>query len=228
MLSCQPASAPRSLSGADTALSNCAKSTDGKPFNSYLGATRLAHNWLGSEISEEKNMNSRRNFLKRLSSGALGLAGLGMAGCDETYTRTTVRPVHSSFDYYYYPDSNIYFHISTGTYYYYVDGVWSYSRSLPSYFLLDPYYRVRIVIRDRYPYLRNNEHRRMYRHVQRQTVQHRNEVRRLPPASQQPTPPRPRPEPQPRGVSPLTDRERKRLDAEERQHLEEELKRRKH
>ena len=172
-------------------------------------------------------MNSRRNFLKHLSLGALGLAGLGLAGCDETYPGPTVRPVHSSFDYYYYPDSNIYFHISTGTYYYYADGVWLYSRSLPSYFLLDPYYRFQIVIRDRYPYLRNNEHRRKYRNMRRQTLQHRNEVGRLPPASQPPTPRQPRPEPRPRGVPPLTDREKRKLDAQERQLHEEELKRRK-
>ncbi len=103
----------------------------------------------------------RRDFVKLAMAGALTATAFALPGCEEVYLERPYSPSRR-FDYYYYPDINVYFHISSGRYYYFWDGVWIYSRVLPSYYYLDPVYRVVIVITDRYPYLRNREHRRKF------------------------------------------------------------------
>lgn len=86
-------------------------------------------------------------------------------GCSDGHR---VRPAvygaayYSPYDYYYYPAPSVYFHMSTG-YYYYPDGVtWIRVRELPPRFYLDSRYRSRIVVNSTTPYIRHKEHRVQY------------------------------------------------------------------
>lgn len=67
------------------------------------------------------------------------------------------------YDYYYYPRAQVYFHFTTGTYYYWDGGVWVTSRTLPRHIHLDATNRVRIQVESDKPYLKFNEHNRIYR-----------------------------------------------------------------
>lgn len=100
----------------------------------------------------------RRHFIKLFWAGSLGTAGLGLSGCEEYESR----PRYGRYDYDYYPDSDVYYHSWTGSYFYYWNGVWIRSGTLPIHIVLAPSYRRRIRITDRYPYSRNREHRRTY------------------------------------------------------------------
>jgi flagellar biosynthesis GTPase FlhF len=91
----------------------------------------------------------RRQFIKFFFAGSLGAAGLGLSGCEEYESGT-----YGRYDYDYYPDNNVYF--------YYGDGVWIRTGTLPIYIVLTPSYRRRVYITDRYPYARNKEHRRTF------------------------------------------------------------------
>ena len=101
----------------------------------------------------------RRRFIKLFLAGSLGGAGLGLSGCEEYDFRS-----YGRYDYDYYPDSDVYYHSWTGSYYYYRDGIWIRTSKLPVHIVLKPFYRRRIRIIDRYPYLRNKEHRRRFPH----------------------------------------------------------------
>lgn len=101
---------------------------------------------------------NRRTFMRGASLLAVGLSAAGLAGCEVA----VVRPAYGRFDYYYYPDVNVYFHVWTGYYYYYVDGVWVRATVLPGYILLDPVYRQVLVIEDPLPYRHNAQHRQRY------------------------------------------------------------------
>ena len=106
----------------------------------------------------------RRHFIRLIGAGSLGAAGFGLSGCEEYYDT----PRYGRYDYDYYVDSNVYYHAWTGSYFYYVDGVWIRSGTLPFYIILRPSYRRRIVITDRVPYARNREHRRSFPRPTRQ------------------------------------------------------------
>lgn len=100
----------------------------------------------------------RRHFIKLLWAGSLGAGGLGLSGC-ETYDS---RVRYGRYDYDYYPESGVYYHSWTGSYYYFGNGLWIRTRTLPIHIVLNPSYRRRINVPDRYPYLRNREHRRRF------------------------------------------------------------------
>lgn len=67
------------------------------------------------------------------------------------------------YDYYYYPSIGVYFHYSTGEYYYRSKKKWVRSRQLPPKFRLDPRDRVIIRVPSDKPYKRYDEHKREYK-----------------------------------------------------------------
>ena len=67
------------------------------------------------------------------------------------------------YDYYYYPAAQVYFNFTTGIYYYRDGGVWVTARILPAHIHLDVVDRVRIRVESNRPYLRFDEHRRIYK-----------------------------------------------------------------
>jgi len=83
------------------------------------------------------------------------------------------------YDYYYYPYTSVYFHISTGEYYYRTDGSWHRSRTLPRNIYIDPRDRVKLRISDPKPYAHNSERRAQHRvpsyHYQPNPVRNRQE-----------------------------------------------------
>ena len=88
----------------------------------------------------------RRHFIRMLSGSAVTTLGLGLAGCVsyDTYPPAPARPYPGPYyDYWYYPDVNVYFGIATGYYWYYGRNRWYRVRKLP------PRYRLRRD-RDRY------------------------------------------------------------------------------
>ena len=75
--------------------------------------------------------------------------------------------VSSGYDepwgYYYYPDSQVYFHYSSGFYYYPSGSVWVRTRFLPRHFHLNSRGRVRLHIENKRPYVLHHQHREKYR-----------------------------------------------------------------
>lgn len=100
----------------------------------------------------------RRDFVRLATSGLLGMAGLGLAGCEEYPTRT----VYGVYLYYYYWDRNIYYHPYSQIYIYIIDGRWVRTKRPPPYFVPNPAFRVRIINRDGMPYRNNLRHRERY------------------------------------------------------------------
>lgn len=68
-----------------------------------------------------------------------------------------------AYDYYYYPRAQVYFHFTTGIYYYRDGGVWVTAKILPQHIHLDATNRVRIRVESDRPYIRFNEHNRIYK-----------------------------------------------------------------
>lgn len=96
-------------------------------------------------------------------------------GAPPTYRTANYYP----YDYYYYPRVSVYFHITSG-YYYYRDGAtWVRVRTLPSRFLLDSRNRVKVRVNSDKPYISHNAHKERYtaRKVYRPTVE-RNVIER--------------------------------------------------
>lgn len=77
-------------------------------------------------------------------------------------------PPHTSYhphyyDYYFYPSVQVYFHFTTG-FYYYLDGrTWIRTRVLPPHIHIDTRDRVQIRIDSDKPYLKLPEHTRIYK-----------------------------------------------------------------
>jgi len=67
------------------------------------------------------------------------------------------------WDYYYYPDVEVYYSYSSGYYFYYSDGNWITSLVLPSYFILDHSRRVKLRIENERPYIYHKTYREKYR-----------------------------------------------------------------
>jgi len=65
-------------------------------------------------------------------------------------------------DYYYYPGVRVYFHFTTGHYFYFHKKHWIRARVLPPHIHLDPRERVRIRIDTDKPYLKHKAHKRRY------------------------------------------------------------------
>lgn len=116
-----------------------------------------------------KKISTPDRRIRIIRLGGLLLAGslalVAASGCSSDYREgtTVYKPVYYyPYDYYYYPSLGVYFHISSG-YYFYHDGVsWLRVRTLPPRFYLDPNDRVRIVIKSDKPYLSHDAHRLRY------------------------------------------------------------------
>ncbi len=113
-----------------------------------------------------KRFLSRKVSLAAISATLLaGGALVAITGCADEY-RVRPEPYRSvyydPYDYYYYPDVSVYFHISSG-YYYYRDGAnWVRVRTLPAHFYLNDRNRVRLAIKSNKPYRYYKEHRTRY------------------------------------------------------------------
>jgi len=77
-------------------------------------------------------------------------------------TESQSYPAASRWDYYYYPDEEVYYNSSTGYYFYLDNGVWMSSITLPSRFILDHGYRYQIRIQNERPYVYHKQHREKY------------------------------------------------------------------
>lgn len=75
----------------------------------------------------------------------------------------TVHPVQEPWGYYYYPDVQVYFHYSSGFYFYFDNGLWLRTRILPRHYILNPRARVHLHIKNHKPYIFHREHRQKYR-----------------------------------------------------------------
>jgi len=101
----------------------------------------------------------------KLLMGALATILLpGLPSCAwPNYEGSPPRGYPSSYyDYWYYPDQSIYFHIDTGWYYYRDRGRWWRVRRLPPHFHLNQRRRRLLILRDGKPWQRHDEHRRKY------------------------------------------------------------------
>jgi len=76
--------------------------------------------------------------------------------------RGQVDRYYDPYDYHYYPGSNVYFHFSTGDYYYHEHNRWNRTHVLPPHIYLHPQDRVRIKIKEKEPYLEHREHQHKY------------------------------------------------------------------
>lgn len=107
----------------------------------------------------------RINICWRILLGALLLAGI--SACTAYYRDGP--PVyrsdyyHHPYHYHYYPSTRVYFHLSSGHYYYRDGDHWRRTRELPHQHRLDRRDRVRLWMSDDKPYLRHQEHREKYR-----------------------------------------------------------------
>lgn len=67
------------------------------------------------------------------------------------------------YDYYFYPSVRVYFQFTTGYYFYWLDGRWIKSRTLPPKIHLSLNDRVRIKVESDTPYIKYDEHVRIYK-----------------------------------------------------------------
>jgi len=70
---------------------------------------------------------------------------------------------HYPYRYHYYPSSQVYFHITSGNYYYRDGTKWVRTRTLPSRHHLDSHDRVPLWIDSEKPHVKHKEHRERYR-----------------------------------------------------------------
>lgn len=68
-----------------------------------------------------------------------------------------------AYDYYYYPQVGVYFHLFSGDYYFRDGRHWVHKRVLPSRFYLDYRDRRPLVIRDETPYRYHDQHHQQHR-----------------------------------------------------------------
>ena len=99
-----------------------------------------------------------------------GFALLGVTGCayDPYYSHASgvysydATPAVVYHDYYYYPGVQVYWHVSSGYYWYYSGSHWTHSRHLPDHIHLHRHERVRLRAPQARPYLKHHEHSRAY------------------------------------------------------------------
>lgn len=82
-----------------------------------------------------------------------------VADSDSDYAR----PSHH-YDYYYYPQVGVYFHLHSGHYFYRKNQVWLRVKVLPKHLYLDHRDRRHLVIRNARPYLKYQQHKKQYHH----------------------------------------------------------------
>lgn len=90
-----------------------------------------------------------------------------LAGCvyDPVYYGPPAYPAYHPhyYDYYYYPYVGVYFHFTTGYYYYHDRGRWVRAKRLPAHIHLDVRDRVKLRVDSEKPYLNYPEHKRIYK-----------------------------------------------------------------
>ncbi|MGC4057986.1 MAG: hypothetical protein QM743_07670 [Chitinophagaceae bacterium] len=64
--------------------------------------------------------------------------------------------------FYYFPDFNFYFDVSSGRYVMFNNGRWDYVNSVPASYHFDPYNAYKVVLKDAHPWTNNNVHQRDY------------------------------------------------------------------
>ncbi len=105
----------------------------------------------------------RRRVIVTLAGG-LAIA-IALAACTDREPRSVALARNCAapyYDYYYYPEKNVYFHVLTGFYYYYYDGHWGRSYVLPGDIRLNHRRPQTIVYRLEFPYDKNDDHRRQF------------------------------------------------------------------
>lgn len=113
-----------------------------------------------------KTQKTRKSWLMIASMTLITSSTLmAVTGCSNNYHGSP--PTYKSanyypYDYYYYPSLSVYFHISSGYYYYRNGRTWARVRTLPPRFYLDSVDRVRIVVKSNKPYLNHEKHRVHY------------------------------------------------------------------
>jgi hypothetical protein len=107
--------------------------------------------------------NSKRSGLVALALGpilAITLSACVVVPAHRPYPGGAVTVDYG--EYYYYPNAQVYYSISTGYYFYLSGGVWLRTRILPRRYYLNPRYRVRVRAPRHRPYDRFREHQRRY------------------------------------------------------------------
>jgi hypothetical protein len=102
-------------------------------------------------------------------AAAAAVALTVLSGCaydvyhTSSYARTPAhyRPVYN-YDYHYYPNTRVYFHLSSGYYYYRPYNTWLRVRTLPPNIYLAPQERVQIRVWTARPYVHHDIHRQRY------------------------------------------------------------------
>jgi len=67
------------------------------------------------------------------------------------------------YDYYFYPSARVYFHFTTGFYYYFDGTIWIKTRILPPHIRIDARHRVRIRVDSGPPHSRYTKHAELYK-----------------------------------------------------------------
>ena len=104
----------------------------------------------------------RRSFLAALAASAT-VSACGPVPVRHGPPPYAPGPPSYYYDYYYYPDVSVYFHLYSGHYWYRDRGAWINTRILPPHIHLDHRVRRPIVIRDPRPYARWHRHREEFR-----------------------------------------------------------------
>lgn len=104
----------------------------------------------------------RRKFVGLIGAAAAAAFAPGLTACYGPPPYGRPQPVPPRYEYYYYPQADVYFHIYTGWYYYRSDGIWWRSRHLPLNIRLSPRYRRLVVVKEAPPYRRYPQHRESY------------------------------------------------------------------
>ena len=104
------------------------------------------------------------NMTKRGILALIIILSMSVSGCIVRghVDGPVVYPPHY-YNYYYYPGVQVYFHIATGSYFYFDNGIWIKARILPSHIHLHSHNRVNVNVRDSKPYIRQPEHIKKYK-----------------------------------------------------------------
>lgn len=116
----------------------------------------------------------RRTFLAALAAGATASA-CGPVPVRHGPPPHAPGPPSYYYDYYYYPDVSVYFHLYSGHYWYREREAWINTRRLPRHIHLDHRARRTIVIRDPRPYAHWHEHRDKFRKPRGYRPDHRHD-----------------------------------------------------
>lgn len=105
-----------------------------------------------------------------------GLSALQQATAQDTTTKTTthhrVTTTHTRTRYYYYPESNVYYNVGTGDYYYYdtPSTKWTMVRTLPETIVVDKTPRYTVYYNGEDVYRQNAVHLKKYKVKKNGTV----------------------------------------------------------